>query len=91
VTAYTAYDKTSGRAGWRQDKLARRAVTAPLALGAWVVVADGEGYVHVLSSEDGSFVARAKVDSGVHSAPVDIGPGFAVETTKGNVVAFRLK
>ncbi|MBS0330096.1 MAG: outer membrane protein assembly factor BamB, partial [Proteobacteria bacterium] len=50
-----------------------------------------EGYVHVLSSEDGSFVARAKVDSGVHSAPVDIGPGFAVETTKGNVVAFRLK
>ncbi len=89
--AVTAYDKTSGRAGWRQDKLARRAVTAPLALGAWVVVADGEGYVHVLSSEDGSFVARAKVDSGVHSAPVDIGPGFAVETTKGNVVAFRLK
>ena len=89
--AVTAYDKTSGRAGWRQDKLARRAVTAPLALGAWVVVADGEGYVHVLSSEDGSFAARAKVDSGVHSAPVDIGPGFAVETSKGNVVAFRLK
>lgn len=89
--AVTAYDKTSGRAGWRQDKLARRAVTAPLALGAWVVVADGEGYVHVLSSEDGSFVARAKVDSGVHSVPVDIGPGFVVETTKGNVVAFRLK
>jgi outer membrane protein assembly factor BamB len=89
--AVTAYDKTSGRAGWRQDKLARRDVTAPLALGAWVVVADGEGYVHVLSTEDGSFVARAKVDSGVHAAPVDIGPGFAVETTKGSVVAFRLK
>ncbi len=89
--AVTAYDKTSGRAGWRQDKLARRAVTAPLALGAWVVVADGEGYVHVLSADDGSFVARAKVDSGVHTAPVDIGPGFAVQTAKGNIVAFRLK
>lgn len=89
--AVTAYDKTSGRAGWRQDKLAHRVVTAPLALGAWVVVADGEGYIHVLSSDDGSFVARAKVDSGVHSAPVDIGPGLAVETRKGNVVAFRLK
>jgi outer membrane protein assembly factor BamB len=89
--AVTAYDKTSGRAGWRQDKLARRQVTAPLALGAGVVVADSEGVVHVLSTEDGSFVARAKVDSRVRTAPVDIGPGFAVQTAKGSVVAFRLK
>lgn len=89
--AVTAYDKASGRAGWRQDKLARRQVTAPLALGAWVVVADAEGYVHVLSSDDGSFVARSKVDSAVRTAPVDIGPGFAVQTAKGSVVAFRLK
>ena len=89
--AVTAYDKTSGRAGWRQDKLARRQVTAPLSLGIWVVVADGEGVVHVLSADDGSFVARAKVDSSVRTAPVDIGPGFAVQTAKGTVVAFRLK
>ena len=89
--AVTAYDKATGRAGWRQDKLARRQVTAPLALGAWVVVADGEGYVHVLSADDGSFVARAKLDSGVRTAPVDIGPGFAVQTVKGTVVAFRLR
>jgi outer membrane protein assembly factor BamB len=89
--AVTAYDKNSGRAGWRQDKLARRQATAPLALGIWVAVADGEGYVHVLSADDGSFVARAKVDSGVLTAPVDIGPGFAVQTAKGGVVAFRIK
>ena len=89
--AVTAYDKTSGRAGWRQDKLTRRQVTAPLSLGASVVVADGEGYIHVLSADDGSFVARAKVDSSVRTAPVDIGPGFAVQTVKGSVVAFRLR
>ena len=89
--AVTAYDKTSGRAGWRQDKLAHRQVTAPLALGVWVVVADAEGYVHVLSAEDGSFVARAKVDSSVRAAPADIGPGFAVQTAKGSIVAFKLK
>ena len=87
----TVYDKSSGRAGWRQDKLTHRQLTAPLALGAWVVVADAEGYVHVLSAEDGSFVARAKVDSSVRTAPVDIGPGFAVQTAKGSVVAFRIK
>ncbi|MDT3707989.1 MAG: outer membrane protein assembly factor BamB [Thiobacillus sp.] len=89
--AVTAYDKDNGRAGWRQDKLARRQVTAPLAFGDWVVVADGEGYVHVLSAEDGAFVARTKVDGGVRTPPVDIGPGFAVQTVKGSVVAFRLK
>jgi outer membrane protein assembly factor BamB len=89
--AVTAYDKNSGRAGWRQDKLARRQVTAPLALGLWVVVADGEGFVHVLSADDGSFVARAQADSSVRTAPVDIGPGFAVQTAKGTVAAFRLK
>ncbi|MHB1215095.1 MAG: outer membrane protein assembly factor BamB [Thiobacillus sp.] len=89
--AVTAYDKSSGRAGWRQDKLARRQVTAPLVFGSWVVVADGEGYVHVLSADDGGFVARAKVDSSVRAAPVDIGPGFAVQIDKGSVVAFRLK
>lgn len=89
--AVTAYDKASGRAGWRQDKLARRQVTAPLALGIWVVVADGEGMVHVLSADDGSFVARAKVDGSVRTAPIDIGPGFAVQTAKGTVAAFRLK
>lgn len=89
--AVTAYDKATGRAIWRQDKLARRAVTAPLALGAWLVVGDGEGWVHVLSADDGRFVARAKVDGAVRTAPVDIGPGFAVQTVKGTVVAFRLK
>jgi outer membrane assembly lipoprotein YfgL len=89
--AVTAYDKESGRAGWRQDTLARRHVSAPLALGTLVVVADAEGYVHVLSTDDGSFVARAKLDSAAASAPVDIGPGFAVQTVKGSVVAFKLK
>lgn len=89
--AVIAYDKVSGRAGWRQDKLARRQVTAPLPFGDGIVVADGEGYVHILSVEDGSFVARIKVDSSVRTPAVDIGPGFAVQTTKGSVVAFRLK
>lgn len=87
----TAYDKESGRAGWRQDKLSRRKVTAPLALGTMIAVADGQGYVHLLSVEDGSFVGRAQLDSAAASAPVDIGPGFAVQTVKGSVMAFKLK
>lgn len=89
--AVTAYDKDSGRPVWRQDKLARRQVSPPLALGARVVVADAEGIVYVLSSEDGRFVARARAGDAVRVAPVDIGPGFAVQTVTGTVVAFHLK
>lgn len=87
----TAYDKEIGRAVWRQDKLANRGVSAPLALGKVIVVGDFEGYVHVISTEDGSFVARAKAEGGaIPYAPVDIGPGIAVQTAKGTVTAFKL-
>lgn len=89
--AITAYDKEGGRAVWRQDKLARRKVTAPLALGTMVVVADAQGFVHVLSADDGAFIGRTTLDGAPASAPVDIGPGFAVQTLKGNVTAYRLK
>jgi outer membrane protein assembly factor BamB len=89
--AITAYDKESGRAIWRQDKLANRRVSAPLALGKFIAVGDFEGYVHLLSTEDGSFAGRAKTDGGaIRSAPVDIGPGIAVQTAKGTVAAFKL-
>lgn len=89
--AVIAMDKETGRAAWRQDKLANRQITAPLSLGKFVVVADFEGYVHILSAEDGSFVARLQADSSaVRAAPLDIGPGFAVQTLKGGVTAFKL-
>jgi outer membrane protein assembly factor BamB len=89
--AVTAYDKETGRAAWRQDKLANRQLTAPLSLGKYVVVADFEGYVHLISAEDGSFAARAQADGGLTRAtPIDIGPGFAVQSVKGGVTAFKL-
>ncbi len=88
--AVTAYDKDTGRAAWRQDKLANRQLTAPLSLGKYVAVADVEGYVHLISSEDGSFAARALADGLVRATPIDIGPGFAVQSAKGGVVAFKL-
>lgn len=88
--AVTAYDKNTGRAAWRQDKLANRQLTAPLPLGKYVVVADVEGYVHLISSEDGSFAARTQGDGLTRATPIDIGPGFAVQSAKGGVVAFKL-
>lgn len=90
VDAVTAYHKETGRAVWRQDKLANRQLTAPLSLGKYVAVADYEGYVHLLSAEDGSFAARAQADGKVRVTPVDIGPGIAVQSVKGGITAFKL-
>jgi len=55
-----------------------------------VAVADGEGIVHFLSREDGSFVARQKTDGTRVRTPVQtLGSGFLVQTTGGSVVALE--
>jgi len=57
--AVHALDRNSGASIWKQDKLALRSVSRPLALGAHVAVADYQGVVHLLRREDGAFAARS--------------------------------
>jgi outer membrane protein assembly factor BamB len=53
-------------------------------------VGDYKGYVHFLSRDDGSFVARAKTDgSAITSAPVVAGDTLVVQTHDGELYAFR--
>jgi outer membrane protein assembly factor BamB len=66
-----ALDYTNGRSFWRQGDLINRKLTAPLSMGAFVVVGDLEGYLHVLSREDGSFVGRIKLDDSPISSIVN--------------------
>jgi outer membrane protein assembly factor BamB len=87
--AVHALDRASGRSIWTQDKLLRRQLSLPLAVGDAVVVADFEGYVHWLSRETGAFVKRASTDgSAVRAAPVAIPGGFVVQTLDGGLYAF---
>ena len=64
-----AFDRGTGASLWRQDGLARRGVTRPVEFGDYVVVADFEGYVHWLSSDDGRFAARTRAGGGAVLAP----------------------
>jgi outer membrane protein assembly factor BamB len=57
-----ALDRRTGATLWRQDKLKDREVSAPALVGGQVAVADFEGYVHWLSSDDGRFTARSSMD-----------------------------
>jgi outer membrane protein assembly factor BamB len=88
--AVHALDRSSGTSLWRQDKLSLRNLSAPLALGREIVVADIQGYVHFLSRESGAFVGRVATDgSPISTNPVDLpNGGFLVQTRNGGLYAF---
>ena len=90
--AVHALDRTSGASVWKQDKLALREISRPLALGSHVVVADYQGVVHVLRREDGAFAARASTDgSPIRSEPVHFGQGVLVQTANGGLYALEVR
>ena len=91
--AVIALDKTNGGSLWKQDKLFGRGVSAPLAFGRYVIVGDFEGYVHLLSREDGSFVGRVATDgSAIGATPVALdGDTVLVQTRNGGVFAIAVQ
>lgn len=56
-------DIRSGREVWSQEALKHRRLSRVAALDNLVVVGDFEGYLHWLSADDGSMVARTRVGS----------------------------
>lgn len=85
-------DKTSGSTLWKNDKLLLRDTAAPHALGNFVVVGDFEGYLHGLNREDGSFVARIKLDgSAIQAAPIGFDDGLLVQTRDGGLYSLSVQ
>jgi outer membrane protein assembly factor BamB len=85
----SAFTGDAGINVWRNDKLANRRLATPVAFGRAVAVGDGQGFVHFLSREDGSFLARASTDgSPVIGTPVIAGTNFIFQTQSGTVAAF---
>jgi outer membrane protein assembly factor BamB len=86
-----AVDSRDGAALWKQDALRGRRLSAPAAIGGWVVVGDFEGYLHWLSPQDGRLVARSRVGS----APITAQPRAADGTLfvlgeDGDLAALRV-
>ncbi|MFZ6686173.1 outer membrane protein assembly factor BamB [Undibacterium sp. SXout11W] len=89
VGAVNAFNRDGGSSAWRNDKLARRRLSAPISFGRAVAAGDFEGYVHFLSREDGSFIGRVATDgSQILTAPIVAGSNLIVQTKSGSVVAF---
>lgn len=82
----------SGDTAWENDKMERRKLGAPTAFSSYVAVADYEGYVHILDSDDGRFVAREKVDGdGVRASMVTDGETLYVYGNSGELIAYTVK
>jgi len=87
--AVHALDKTSGASVWKQDKLLYRKLTAPMLVAGALVVGDGFGYLHVLSTEDGSIIGRLATDGSQVLSMVAASGGAVVQTAKGAVSLVR--
>lgn len=62
-------DMNSGADLWKQASLHQRRLTSPVPVKDYVVVGDFEGYLHFLSKDDGSLVARIQIDDTPIEAP----------------------
>lgn len=86
-----ALERDNSGSVWKQDKLKRRALTAPVAIGNYVAVADFEGYVHVLSRTNGEIVGRERTDSKGVLAPLVVdGDTLFVYGNSGTLSAYKI-
>lgn len=84
-------DARSGTALWKNEALAFRWLSSPAVVGDYVAVADFEGYVHLINSDNGQFAARTRVGSDpVRAAPLVVGSTLYVAGSDGDLAAFRV-
>lgn len=90
--AVLAFDISNGFNLWKQDKLANRNLSRPLAIGAVVLVGDRLGTVHALNRQTGAFAARINTeDSAIVAEPQHSGRGAVVQTLSGAVFALSVE
>ena len=90
--ALNAFTRDTGASSWKNDKLSFRRLSTPLSYGRAVAVGDYEGYVHFLSREDGSFLARAATDgSPIVGTPLVAGSNLIFQTQNGTVTAIAVE
>jgi len=86
-----AFDRHGGASLWKQGKLFNRNLSRPLAIGAYVLVGDYQGYVHVLRRDDGAIVGRIATDgSAIVADPRRIGDNVLVQTKDGGLFSIAV-
>lgn len=91
--AVLAFDKQRGTNPWKQDKLRDRRLSSPVAVaGRFVAVGDYQGYVHLLTVDEGAFAARIATDgSAISGVMLPLRAGLVVQTGNGAVQALKIE
>jgi outer membrane protein assembly factor BamB len=84
-------DISNGADMWKQSDLHQRRLTIPVPVKNRLVVGDFEGYLHVLSTDDGRLMGRLEVDdTPILAAPVIYNDVIYVYTTGGVLSALGM-
>jgi len=87
----SAYLRNGQGIRWTQDALGYRELSRPTPVSSYVAVGDFEGYVHLVSQVDGSFVGRVKVDGdGARADMLSDGNVLYVFGNSGKMVAYEI-
>ena len=85
-----AWRRSDGEQAWSSERLKYRGLSAPQLLGRSVALGDATGFVHFLSRQDGTLLARVATDgSAIAAAPVLSANTLVVVTRNGGVFGFR--
>jgi outer membrane protein assembly factor BamB len=85
-----ALNREDGRKIWENKELAYRNVTGVTVANEYIVVGDGEGYLHWLSRDDGHFVAQQEIDSnGLYVPAIETDDYLYLQTRSGKLIAIE--
>lgn len=85
-----AWRKSDGEKLWSSEMLRFRGLSSPIFVAGSVVVGDFEGFLHFVSPQDGTLLARVPSDgSAIALAPVWVDETLVAVTTRGAVIGFR--
>lgn len=81
---------SSGAELWSSHELRYRHLTTPVTLDRWLIVADGEGYLHAFDQANGEYSGRIRASrGGVSTHPLADGQRVYVLTNDGKVNAYE--
>ena len=86
-----AMRQRDGAEVWRNDKLKRRGLSAPVVTSTAIAIADYQGYLHWLDKNTGELVARQRIakKQRVSNPPAGAGDTVVVLTDAGTLAAYR--
>lgn len=86
-----AYDLMARAERWRTSDFQWRRMTAPLAMGDYLLVGDFEGYLYAVRQDDGHVVGRTMVDEqGLRSDIIEYGDRILVFGNGGQLASYRI-